>query len=46
MNEEASNRIWDLFFLQGSKVLFRISLGLMHMMQNELLNMSDFGEIF
>ena len=27
-------RIWDLFFLKGSKILFRVSLAILHMMKS------------
>jgi len=30
---EVIARIWDLFFLKGSKILFRISLAILHIMR-------------
>jgi hypothetical protein len=38
--------VWDLFFLKGSKIIFRISLALLHMMKRDLMKSKDFGEIF
>jgi hypothetical protein len=44
--QDVSDRVWDLFFLKGSKIIFRISLALLHMMKNELMQCNDFAEIF
>lgn len=38
-------RIWDLFFLKGSKIIFRISLAILHMMKKQLLSCTQFDEI-
>lgn len=34
---EVISRIWDLFFLKGSKILFRVSLAILHIMRPHLL---------
>jgi hypothetical protein len=44
--EEVSYRVWDLFFLKGPKIIFRISLALLHMMKKDLMRSKDFGDIF
>lgn len=36
-------RIWDCFLLEGDKVLFRFALSILHISQDELLNMNDFS---
>jgi hypothetical protein len=33
-------RIWDLFFLKGSKILFRVSLAILHMMKQKILKVT------
>lgn len=38
-------RIWDLFFLKGSKILFRVSLAILHMMRHQIMQKSNFEEI-
>jgi hypothetical protein len=44
--EEVSYRVWDLFFIKGPKIIFRISLALLHRMKKELMKSKDFAEIF
>ena len=44
--EAVSYRVWDLFFLKGPKIIFRISLALLHMMKKYLMRSKDFGDIF
>lgn len=39
------SRIWDLFFLKGSKILFRISLAILHVMKPQLMKADGFEEI-
>lgn len=36
-NFEVLQRLWDLFFIKGNKILFRISLAIFHLMEEELL---------
>ena len=36
-NFDVMCRLWDLFFIKGNKILFRISLAIFHLMQDELL---------
>jgi hypothetical protein len=35
-----------MFFLQGPKIIFRISMALIHLMRNELMKAKEFSEIF
>jgi hypothetical protein len=35
-----------MFFIKGPKIIFRISLALLHMMKKDLMKSKDFGEIF
>jgi TBC1 domain family member 8/9 len=44
--QDVSDRVWDLFFLKGPKIIFRISISLLYMMRKDLLKTKDFGEIF
>jgi hypothetical protein len=44
--EDVSYRVWDLFFLKGPKIIFRISLALLHMMKKDLMKSKDFADIF
>ncbi len=46
LHESLSYRVWDLFFLKGPKIIFRISLALLHMMKKDLMKSKDFGDIF
>lgn len=39
------SRIWDLFFLKGSKILFRVSLAILHIMRPHILQQQAFDEI-
>ena len=36
-NFDVLQRLWDLFFIKGDKVMFRISLAIFHLMEEELL---------
>lgn len=38
--------VWDLFFLKGSQVIFRVALTLFSMMEKEILEAEDAGSIF
>ncbi len=44
--QDVSDRVWDLFFLKGPKIIFRISLALLHLMKRDLMKSKDFAEIF
>lgn len=39
------SRIWDLFFLKGSKILFRISLAILHVIKPQLMKADCFEQI-
>lgn len=39
------SRIWDQFFLKGSKILFRVSLAMLHMMKSALMEEESFEDI-
>lgn len=41
---ETAFRIWDAFFLEGYKILFRISVCMLQMMQNDLLACTNMGD--
>ncbi|CAF1007561.1 unnamed protein product [Brachionus calyciflorus] len=43
---ETMLRIWDCFLLEGSKILFRYSLALLHMHKNTLMENNDTISIF
>ena len=44
--QEVSVKVWDLFFLYGTKVIFQISLALLYLMRNELMKTKEFSDIF
>jgi len=46
LHQEVSLKVWDLFFLQGAKVIFRVSLALIYLMKDKLMNANEFSEIF
>jgi hypothetical protein len=35
--QDVSVKVWDMFFLKGTKMIFRVSLALLHLMKNELM---------
>ena len=38
-------RIWDVLFYEGSKILFRVALGLLKLNQARLLSKTDFASL-
>ena len=44
-NFEVLQRLWDLFFIKGNKILFRISLAIFHLMEEELLECQSINAI-
>lgn len=46
LNIEVIETIWDFLFLEGTVVLFRITFGILSMMEDELLDTDEFGEIY
>jgi len=44
-NFEVIQRLWDLVFIKGSKILFRISLAIFHLMEEELLKCNGINQI-
>lgn len=46
LRQDVSDRVWDFFFLKGPKVIFRVSLALLHLMKKDLMRSRDFAEIF
>ena len=38
-------RVWDTVFYEGSKILFRVALGLLKLNQDRLLNKTDFASL-
>jgi hypothetical protein len=43
--EEAELLVWDLFFVKGSYVVFRVALTVMELMQKEVLKLDRFDDI-
>ncbi|XP_023077689.1 small G protein signaling modulator 3 isoform X4 [Piliocolobus tephrosceles] len=39
-------RIWDLFFYEGSRVLFQLTLGMLHLKEEELIQSENSASIF
>lgn len=44
-NFEVLQRLWDVFFLKGDKVLFRISLAIYHLLTQKIMKCSEVTEI-
>lgn len=44
--EVTSLKVWDLLFIKGSKILFRVALAIIEMMRNDILSSEDFSELF
>jgi hypothetical protein len=44
VSQDVSDRIWDLLFLKGHKVIFQFFLAIMHSLKSELLKMLDFDQ--
>ena len=38
--------VWDLFFIKGVSVLFRVGITLFQIMEEEILNCNDYADIF
>ena len=43
---ETALRVWDMFLNEGSKVLFRIAIGLFKLHEKQLLGAKDAGEVY
>lgn len=43
--EEVELLVWDLFFVKGSYVVFRVALTVMELMQKEVLKLDKFDDI-
>ncbi|KAJ5105925.1 hypothetical protein NUU61_003272 [Penicillium alfredii] len=43
---ETTLRVWDVFFYEGSKTFFRVSLGIFKACEREILKVSDPMEVF
>ena len=46
MHEETELAIWDLFFIKGSTVIFSVTITILELMQDEILNCQEFGDFF
>jgi len=44
-NFEVLQRLWDVFFIKGDKVLFRISLAIFHLLTPKILKCTEVSEI-
>lgn len=44
--EDTEYLVWDLFFIKGSQVLFRVALTVLELMQDEILKADDFKQIY
>ena len=44
-NFDVLQRLWDLFFIKGNKILFRISLAIFHLMEPALLRCTSITQI-
>ena len=43
---ETTLRVWDIFFYEGSKTFFRVSLAIFKACERDILNVSDPMEVF
>ena len=44
-NFEVLQRLWDLIFLKGNKIMFRIALAIFHLLEQPLLRCDQISEI-
>ncbi|CAI2384326.1 unnamed protein product [Moneuplotes crassus] len=45
-NQQVTEAIWDLIFLEGSVAVFRSSLAILSIMEEDILDASEFSEIY
>ena len=45
LKEKTSLRVWDSFFVEGYKILFRIGLTVLKMEEKKLLNCNNTGDV-
>ena len=45
LREDTVNKVWDLFFLQGISIIFRVALTIIKVLEEEILEVDRFDEI-
>jgi len=38
--------IWDLFFIKGSTVIFRVALTILQLMQEDIMDCENYGDFY
>jgi hypothetical protein len=46
LHEDTEFAIWDLFFIKGSTVIFRVALTILELMQEEIMNCDNYGDFY
>ena len=46
LHEDTEFAIWDLFFIKGSTVIFRVALTMLELMQDEIMNCDNYGDFY
>jgi TBC1 domain family member 10 len=44
-NFEVVSRLWDVYFLKGDRILFRISLAIFHLLERKLLKCQSIPDV-
>lgn len=43
---ESELTVWDFFFIEGASVMFRVAITIFALMQDEILQANDYGDIY
>lgn len=46
LDAETEYVIWDLFFIKGCQVIFKVALTIMEWMQEDILKCDNFGDVY
>lgn len=46
LNDDVTQTIWDFLFLEGTVTLFRASLAILSILENELLDAAEFSDVY
>lgn len=46
LHDNTEFAIWDLFFIKGSTVIFRVALTMLELMQDEIMNCDNYGDFY
>ena len=46
LKREAAESIWDFLFLEGTVTIFRATFAILNVIENDILNWSDFSDVY